>query len=141
MKHVDELYNVCSNLQVESRVLTTAESERIIQTAFKRFEVGKKSGHLAIHFDSISVPLSDYEFRYATHLEAEPVYVFFDQENNNRNSVIRIENGQKLGDVMAETHGMEYFVTNVNYSFLLAINWYVIEGAGTSTNWLQKLIP
>lgn len=44
--------------------------------------------------------------------------------------MIAIHSGRRLGEIMENSFGMEYFVTNKDFAYLLAINWYVIEGVG-----------
>lgn len=40
---------------------------------------------------------------------------------------------------MEESFGMEYFVSNKTSDYLLAVNWYVIEGVGIAKDWLLTL--
>ncbi len=140
MKNSVELEKVCRELGIGCRILFKEESVNIIKKVFDKYKVGKKSGHLAIQFDSISIPLNGNEFTYSSHLNNEPIYVFFDQENNNRNEVILIDSSQRLGEIMENSFGMEYFVTNKKFSYLIAINWYVIEGAGIAKDWMKGLV-
>ncbi|OCA69172.1 hypothetical protein BBI01_17315 [Chryseobacterium artocarpi] len=108
---------------------------------FKTFKVLKKSGHLAINSsDAISIPAEKNEYTYSANLDSEPVYIFFDQENNDRNQVVLIEDGRRMGAIMENSFGIEYFITNVNFNYLLAINWYSIEGVGSAVNWMKNLI-
>jgi hypothetical protein len=44
------------------------------------------------------------------------------------------------GQLMANSYGMEYFVSNERADFLISVNWYVINVAGTAIDSLQKLI-
>ena len=89
--------------------------------------------------NSISVPLEKYEFSYSEFLGDEPVYVFFDQANHNRKKVVVVKQGRRLCTILENAYGMEYFVSNKSADYLLAINWYVIEGTGTAKVWLQEL--
>lgn len=41
---------------------------------------------------------------------------------------------------MENSFGMEYFVSNEKTDFLIAVNWYVIQIAGSAINDLNKLI-
>lgn len=59
-------------------------------------------------------------------------YIFFDQENHNRSKVVVIDDAKKLGQIMENSYGMEYFVSNEKADYLLAVNWYVIEGEGSA---------
>jgi len=40
---------------------------------------------------------------------------------------------------MKKSYGMEYFVSNKNADFLIAVNWYVIEVAGLAIGYLNEL--
>ncbi len=42
-----------------------------------------------------------------------------------------IENGRNFCSILKNAYGMEYFISNENANYLVAVNWYVIEGAGS----------
>ncbi|MEQ9495228.1 MAG: hypothetical protein RIT81_00185 [Deltaproteobacteria bacterium] len=66
--------------------------------------------------------------------------MFFDQEGPDRRSVVELDDGRRLGDVMEESFGMEYFVADVAASFLISVNWYAIEFAGGARELRAKLL-
>ncbi|WP_228394036.1 hypothetical protein [Chryseobacterium artocarpi] len=138
---INEIQKVCKELGVECVIISKKDSIDIIDQVFKTFKVLKKSGHLAINSsDAISIPAEKNEYTYSANLDSEPVYIFFDQENNDRNQVVLIEDGRRMGAIMENSFGIEYFITNVNFNYLLAINWYSIEGVGSAVNWMKNLI-
>jgi hypothetical protein len=121
-------------------LLSSLESIKVIKSVFGKYNVQKKSGHLSIYEDSLSLPLEQYEFTYSKNLRDEPVFMFFDQENFEKEEVVCINEGRRVGEIMENSYGMEYFLTNSDYTFLLAINWYVLEGAGEAKKWINLAI-
>lgn len=139
MKNIEEIELSCKKLNIAYRILSEVDSMIVIENVINKFNVRIKTGHLEIGTNSTEISLSEYEYSYSKYLIQESVYIFFDQENHNRNQVICIDNGQRVCDIMEASFGMEYFMTNHNFSYLIAVNWYVIEGAGIVTEWMTKL--
>lgn len=79
------------------------------------------------------------EFSYSEYLESEPAYIFFDQEGRDRNSVVVVKDTKLIGLLMENSYGMEYFVSNEKADFLIAVNWYVVEAAGSAVESLNEL--
>lgn len=52
---------------------------------------------------------------------------FFDLESKDKNKVFVLDNIQNICDIMSESFGMEYFLFNEQFDYLIAVNWYVIE--------------
>ncbi|NVD97137.1 hypothetical protein [Massilia sp. BJB1822] len=104
-----------------------------------KFKPARMSGHLAIGHDSISIPLEPNEFTYSSHLDAAPVYVFFEQRAADKDRVLILHDGRSLAKVFENAFGMEYFASDEKQSYLLAVNWYVIEGAGECGAWIKRL--
>jgi hypothetical protein len=50
-----------------------------------------------------------------------------------------IKDAKLIGNLMESSYGMEYFVSNEKADFLIAVNWYVIEVAGSAIESLTKL--
>ena len=142
MKNINEISEVCRELGITYSLLSKDKSLKIINEAFNKFKVLKKTGHLAIHNnDSKSIPIEANEFVFSLNLKKEPVYIFFDQGNIlNKDSVICIDNAQLVGAIMENSYGMEYFLTNERLSYLIAVNWYVIEVTGEAKKWYSNLI-
>ena len=138
--YTKEILDVSRNLGIPCELLSKTKGVQFINSVFEKFSPNKKTGHLAIHHDSISIPLELYEFSYSSFLEKEPAYIFFDQEGLDKGNVIVVENGKEIGQIMENAFGMEYFVSNKEMDYLLAVNWHVIEGIGKAKEWLAKII-
>ena len=140
VKNSEEILEVCIELGIEAKVLSKDDSVKIIKDVFEKYNVQKKTGHLAIWTDSLSIPLEEHEFSYSNYLKDEPVYMFFGQKiSGKKEEVVVIDQAKQVGKIMENSYGMEYFLTNQTYSFLLAVNWYVIEGAGEALDWIGPL--
>lgn len=139
MSKADELLNSSQELGITSYLLTAKEGAAFIRFALDRYKPNKLAGHLAIQHDSVAVPLDHYEFTYSTFMAAEPAYIFFEQQGSDSNKVVIVEEGNRLGEILENSYGMEYFVSNKTADYLLAVNWYVIEGAGSAISWLTTL--
>ena len=50
-----------------------------------------------------------------------------------------VDNASKIGEIMNNCYGMEYFITNLAQNYLIAVNWYVIEVTGTAVELLKAL--
>lgn len=55
------------------------------------------------------------------------LYFFFDLESKDRNNIFIFNNVQDICDVMSESFGMEYFLFDEYFNYLIVVNWYVIE--------------
>lgn len=140
MNDIKEIERACIEFEIGYEILSKEKAIQIIEFVVNKFKVQKITGHLAINTnDSISIPFEKYEFSYANYLNDEPIFLFFDQESTDRNSVIKINSAKKMSVIMENSWGMEYFVTNECFSYLLAVNWYVIEGIGDAKKWMKKL--
>lgn len=120
-------------------VLPTAEAEYFISSVLARYKPEKISGHLAISHDSIAIPLERYEFTFSKSLPQQPAYLFFDQTGADQGAVVALHDGRTLGTVLEHAFGIEYFVSNDRHDYLIAVNWYVIEGAGAAAEWMAAL--
>lgn len=120
--------------------MTDTEASAFVARVIERFRPTKLSGHLAIGDDSASLATDAFEFRLGAALTEEPVRVFFDQEGPDRRSVVELDDGRRLGEVMEESFGMEYFVADVSASFLISVNWYAIEFAGGALELRARLL-
>ncbi len=139
MKHLEEIQNACQKLGIGFHALDGLDAQELINQVLAHYLVKKNSGHISIGHDSISIPLEPNEFTFSQRLPSEPAFLFFDQENHHRNQIAIIEDGSRIGEVMENSYGMEYFVTNESQSYLLAVNWYVIEAAGEAKQWFGNL--
>lgn len=120
-------------------MLPPAEGKSYISSVLARYQPEKNSGHLAISHDSVSIPLEAYEFTFPKSLPQQPVYLFFDQSGGDKGAVVVLLDGRSLGTVLEHAFGIEYFVSNDRQDYLVAVNWYVIEGAGAAVEWMTTL--
>ncbi|UMR30235.1 hypothetical protein MJ904_25125 [Massilia sp. MB5] len=114
-------------------------SRQFMAEVIGKFKPARMSGHLAIGHDSISIPLEPNEFTYSSHLDAAPVFVFFEQRTADKDRVLVLHDGRSLAKIFENAFGMEYFVSDEKHSYLLAVNWYVIEGTGECRTWMKRL--
>lgn len=129
-------------LGIAYTIIPKEEAVQTIGFVLEKFQVQKTFGHIAINIDNedtLTIPFEQYEFTYPMYLTDEPVYLFFAQNDIDKNSLIKINSARKLGVIFENCPGMEYFVTNESFSYLLAVNWYVIEGIGEAKQWMEKL--
>ena len=80
----------------------------------------------------MSLQVFKVEFTYSKYLNAEAGYIFFDQTGEERDMVIYIENVQKTSLLMEHSFGIEYFLTNESFDYLIAVNWYTLEVVGSA---------
>ena len=139
MNNSEEIIAASEELGIVGYVMPEVEGVNYIRFVLDRYKPHKTSGHLSIYYNSVSLPLEEHEFTYSKHLDNEPVSIFFDQEGTEANKVVVIEQGKRLGEIFENSYGMEYFVSNKKADYLLAVNWYVIEGAGTAVDWINTL--
>jgi len=139
LANVKELIDVSKNLGIEIFLLNDRDAQEYIETVFALYNPFKTEGHLGIGENTVSISTEKYEFIYSQYLIEEPAYVFFGQDSNiARKSVIKINNAKILGALFENAYGMEYFVSNEAMDYLIAVNWYTIEVAGTA---IENLLP
>ena len=131
MSNADEILNVSKELGINCTLLTEEKGLNFTSIVLEKFKPLKTTGHLAIDQNSISIPLEENEFSYSARLDGEQACIFFDQEGDDRKKVLLLESAQDLCKIMENSFGMEYFLSNVNGDYLIAVNWYVIEVAGS----------
>lgn len=132
-KIIQELTIGCIVLNKQFSVLNGIEARNYIDTILTLFKPKQTTGHLAIQSDiSEKFPTDPIEFEFSKHLEIEPVYLFFDQESREKNTVFIIDDGQCLSKLLEECFGMEYFVSNASQSYLISVNWYTLEVIGSA---------
>jgi len=122
-----ELIQVSTELGIEIEILDDNSAKDYIMRVINKFKPFKIAGHLAIGENSQIISLEKYEYSYSKSLNSEPALLFFDQEGLDRNTVIVVKDAKLVGDLMENSYGMEYFLSNGNLDYLIAVNWYVIE--------------
>ena len=127
---INELKSNADKIGLNYSIIKGVEAEKLISKIFKKFDPLRTSGHLAISDNSKIISLEENEFTYTLAIKKQKGYLFFDQEGVDRNLVLEVENVQRVGELMEESFGIEYFLSNSDLSFLIAVNWYVIEVSG-----------
>lgn len=123
-----ELKDVAEKLGLQYEILTGEVASTIIEISFRKFEPFRRQGHLAIiHERSIKLKLSDHEYTFSERLENEPLLVFFEQTRENMNTIFKLYKGRCFSKILEECSALEYFLTNSNVDYLIAVNWYTIE--------------
>lgn len=133
-----ELVRIGSNLGLDIVILDENDSKQYIKTVIDIFKPYKITGHLSIGNETLTIPLEGNEFSYSIYLKNEPAYIFFDQESRDRNTVVVVKDAKWIGYLMENSYGMEYFVSNKKMDFLISVNWYVIEAAGSAIESLNN---
>jgi len=134
-----ELVQISSNLGIDIVVLDENESKQYINRVINIYKPIKITGHLSIGEETLTIPLEKNEYSYSKYLKSDPAYIFFDQESRDRNTVVVVKDAKLIGNLMENSFGMEYFVSNEKSDFLIAVNWYVIEIAGSAIDALTNL--
>ena len=132
-----ELIQASNNTDIDIVILNEDDSKQYIKKVIDAFRPFKTTGHLSIGNETLVIPLEGNEFSYSEYLKSESAYVFFDQEGRDKNSVVVVKDAKLIGHLMKEAYGMEYFISNEKVDFLIAVNWYVIEIAGSAVESLR----
>lgn len=127
---INELANNSESIGLKYCVIEGKKAKEIISKVITKFKPLKTSGHLGISNSNGVIPLGDNEFTYTLQMKKQKGYLIFDQEGSDRNLVFEVDNIQKVGELMSESFGIEYFLFDERLSFLIAVNWYVIEVSG-----------
>lgn len=130
MGDISELIRVCNDLDISFNMINGDEANQIISQVIKFFNPEQTTGHLSISNDSnkaLKIPLEGNEFTYSKKLPKCKGYIFFDLESKDRNNIFIFNNVQDICDVMSESFGMEYFLFDEYFNYLIVVNWYVIE--------------
>jgi hypothetical protein len=86
------------------------------------------TGHLSIGSElSEEMSTDEHEFTFSEKYLSGPVYVFFEQDYFNKNQIFVLKKGRLFSQLIQECYGMEYFMTDEKNSFLISVNWYIIE--------------
>lgn len=138
MAEAEEIITVGKKLNIKAELLADDEAKSFIQRTLDLFTPFRTTGHLGIGHDSFTLPIDKWEVSYMEYLSQESGYIFFSQGSRlSGRTVVKIENLQELGKILDESFGMEYFLTNKNADFLIAVNWYVVEISGVELSVFQ----
>ncbi|MEL1242856.1 hypothetical protein AAEO56_01170 [Flavobacterium sp. DGU11] len=125
---ITELEHGAKQLGLSYEILDTNEGAKIIDAILKKFQPNKTTGHLAIDSQrSIKFSTEENEFSFTKDFEEEPVYLFFEQDEIHKGWIFVLHNGRELCNLLEHCFGMEYFISNKQYQYLISVNWYTIE--------------
>lgn len=130
MNNIAEMARVCNDLNISFHIISGDDANKIISKVINFFNPEQTTGHLSISNDGnkvFKISLEHNEFTYSKKLPEDKGYVFFDLESKDKNKVFVLDNIQNICDIMSESFGMEYFLFNEQFDYLIAVNWYVIE--------------
>ncbi len=64
--------------------------------------------------------------------------LFFNQDEDDK--MFRVSNGTDLQFILSETYGFEFYVTDINCSFLLCFNHHdILYACGNAIEWIKKI--
>ncbi|MCP8466228.1 hypothetical protein NK553_19930 [Pseudomonas sp. ZM23] len=125
-----ELFRSATELSIDAEIITDEIARNYIKKVFEKYKPGKTSGHFSISSSARRIPTDEYESSFSRNLKEEKAYVFFEQNQIDKNTVFIISDARELSKVIENSFGMEYFISNQETSYLIAVNWYSIEYTG-----------
>ncbi|MBJ9295401.1 hypothetical protein GHT40_13970 [Citrobacter werkmanii] len=128
--HARELLSVADNTGIDIMLLTEEMAIKYIQFILDKYKPWKIEGHLSIGGSVSKLSTEDNEFIFSLSMDNVPAFIFFEQNYINKNNVLMISDASKISQLMENSHGMEYFISNEIGSYLIAVNWYSIEFTG-----------
>ena len=128
---VKELINAAKVVKTNIEIVEENLAEKIISQVINKFKPKQLTGHLSIGDANLKLPTERYELSFSNELKKEPGYIFGEQYyESDKKTLIKVENMQMISKLISESFGMEYFLTNESFDYLIAVNWYVIEFIG-----------
>ncbi|MFJ4344798.1 hypothetical protein [Pseudomonas sp. NPDC089401] len=127
LSHAHEVLRAAKAVGVEAYLLQEYIAAQYIAAVLARYKPWKAAGHLSIGESSRTMPTDENEFGFSRSFRGKPGYLFFEQDSRNKNTVVVISDARELSRIMEECYGMEYFFSDEEGVFLVAVNWYVIE--------------
>lgn len=125
---IKELEAAAKKLFLEYSIIEGDRASRFIQMTLNKFKVSKITGHLSIDSEvSKKISTDEHEFTFSKEYLSDAVYVFFEQDHYNKNQIFILKEGTLFSQLIQECYGMEYFITDEKNSFLISVNWYIIE--------------
>ncbi len=121
---------VADRMSIKAALLSKEQGCKYILAALEKYKPWKTEGHLSIGEDANSLSTDDYEFSFSLSMESVPAFIFFEQNYINECNVVVVDDAKNISSLMGNSHGMEYFISDESLSFLISVNWYVIEYTG-----------
>lgn len=135
-KKAEEIISACAELSIDAKLidaLSFGEMKRII---FEKFRPENTSNHYSIGGDSKSLVTEDHEFSFSKYFPSIEGFIFFGEDGNE--DAVFLKDISLLSSVMDGCYGMEYFISNEKATFLISVNWYVINLQGEAKNWISE---
>lgn len=128
--HASELIRVAGEMSIAARLLSKDEGCAYIASVFGKFHPWKTEGHVSIGDDVKKIRTEDCEFSFSRSMRGDVAFIFFEQNQVNRCDVVRVGDARDISLLIENSHGMEYFISDAGLTYLIAVNWYVIEYVG-----------
>lgn len=125
-----ELLRVADAMSIRASILPKDEGKAFILSVLERFKPWKKEGHLAIGDGAKRMATEKHESSFSSTIAKTPAMIFFEQNRINQHDVVVVENAREISTLIANSHGMEYFISDKAISYLISVNWYAIEYVG-----------
>lgn len=135
--------HICNELK-DSKVITTKldmnERREILDSILKKYiNINQKGNWLwekFIHYESLN---DDMAWGYIKEfVKDNECIMFFNQEEEKE--MFLIQSGEDLNYVLSETYGFEFYITNIQCSYLLCFNHHnILYGCGIAEKWIIEL--
>ncbi|MDA8447255.1 hypothetical protein [Paracidovorax valerianellae] len=135
-RKAEEIISTCADLGIDAKAIDASSFEIVKQVIFAKFRPEKTSNHYSIGGDSDVLIAEDHEFSFSNSFPSIEGFIFFGEDNYE--GAIFLKDISLLSFVMNNCYGMEYFVSDENATFLVSVNWYVINLQGEAKNWVLK---
>ena len=68
----------------------------------------------------------------------DELIMFFNEDDEDK--MFRIKNGEELYFILSETYGYEFYITNINTTYLICFNHHdILCGCGEAKQWVKSL--
>lgn len=135
----DEVISVCSNFGYEAYLLTSQECERVVSAVKNKFCYPYKNCDPiweCITVDNEGVHDSQAWSWLSEFVGNNSVLIFFDRFDR---SVVFLKNGLNLSAILGECTGFVFYVTDLNFSYLICSNDHdILIGAGGAIDWVKS---
>jgi hypothetical protein len=139
---IDEILTAASELGIEVKELSPEETVRVRSDLSERFGDNRHLLTFGNMRDKISVQSPDGWEGLGEFLAPTPHVLFYDGPGDLDRSSVLIEDGSRIPDLIAETFGFPFYVTDLNQTFVVGQtdDDYMV-GAGRARDWVSSLPP
>lgn len=126
-----DLLSTGKEFNIPLEVLNKNDSNEYIIKTFKIFNPLKDWGHIQIGRGESLSPSENYQYIYSLFIKKSPLFVIFEQNHKeDKDWVLKVNNGNDLAKLLYENGSIEYFLSDKENSFFVAVNRYCIEYVG-----------